>query len=288
MPHQYVWRKQASDAWLHAREADLLTRFKRRVAFIERPGRKRVTVETYCATRREAAWLAKEFGGSLRRSPRTISRARSKQIKIGGRLVVTDRRVRSAFAGRPQLVIPAAGAFGTGEHTTTAMCLRLIEKATRRWPDSWRMLDAGTGSGILALAARRFGARDVIAIDNDPRAIAIARNNARLNRVRGIRFEITDAKKPITVGKVDLIAANLFSDLLIAAIPHWHSHLKPQGKLILSGILRSQERGVIRALRREAISVEEIRRREKWVAIMATNSRTRLRRVRQPTHRIRI
>ena len=252
-----------------AHETDLLVRFEQRVAFIERPGRKQRTVEVYRTTRREAAGLAKEFAGSFRRSPTIISSARSKPIKIGCRLLLTDKRMRSPFARRDQLIIPASGAFGTGEHATTAMCLRLIEKVTRRWPDGWHMLDAGTGSGILALAARRFGAHNVIAIDNDPRAIAVARSNARLNQVRGIQFEITDAKKPIAAGKVDLIAANLFSELLIAAIPHWHARLKPQGILILSGILRSQEPDVIRALRKHTISVEEIGRRGKWVAILA-------------------
>jgi ribosomal protein L11 methyltransferase len=269
MRHQYLWRKQASDAWMRAHETDLLTRFEQRVAFIERPGRKQTIVEICCATRREGVGVAKEFGGSLRRSPRMISSGHSKPIKIGARLVITDKRRRSQFAGRCQLVIPASGAFGTGEHATSAMCLRLMEKVTRRWPDGWRMLDAGTGSGILALAAKHFGAGSVIAVDNDPHAIAIAKINARSNRVAGIQFAIADAKKPITPRKIDMIAANLFSELLIAAISHWGPRLKPEGILILSGILRSQERGVIRTLRKQAISVDEIRRRGKWIAILA-------------------
>jgi ribosomal protein L11 methyltransferase len=269
MRHQYLWRRQASDGWRDAHETDLLTRFEQRVAFIERPGRKQTTVEIYCMTRREAVGVAKEFGGNFRPSPRIISSVRSKPIKIGGRLVITDKRKRSQFADRCQLVIPASGAFGTGEHATTAMCLRLMEGVTRRWPDGWRMLDVGTGSGILALAGRLFGAGSVIAVDNDPHAIAIAKNNACSNRVGGIQFAIADANKRITPGQIDMVAANLFSELLIAGIPHWRSRLKPEGILILSGILRSQERGVISALRKQAISVEEIRRRGKWVAILA-------------------
>ena len=133
------------------------------------------------------------------------------------------------------------------------------------------MLDAGTGSGILALAARCFGATRVRAIDIDPRAIAIAKSNARLNRIRGIRFEVADATKLNVRGKIDVVAANLFSELLITAIPRWEKQLHSKGTLILSGILRSQEASVVRALRGQEIAVKEIRRRGKWVAMMATN-----------------
>jgi ribosomal protein L11 methyltransferase len=135
------------------------------------------------------------------------------------------------------------------------------------------MLDVGTGSGILALAAKCFGADRVIAIDNDPRAIAIAKSNARSNRIHGIRFEIADAKKLNTRGKVDVIVANLFSELLIAAMPKWRARLKSGGILIASGVLRSQERGVVRALREQKIAIEEIRRRGKWIAIVARNQK---------------
>ena len=170
---------------------------------------------------------------------------------------------------RKHLIIPASAAFGTGEHATTAMCLRMLERVTQRWRDDWKMLDAGTGSGILALAAKCFGAKGVIGIDNDPRAIAIAKENARSNRINGIRFAIGDATKLKLDGKMDLIAANLFSEILIKAIPKWKRQLKANGIMILSGILRSQERDVVRALRRQQIAIKEIRRRGKWVAIMA-------------------
>ncbi len=246
----------------------MLELFAERVAIIERIGCERVIIEI-CATRGEVEKLTRNFGGTFKRVPRTLSFPRSKPLKVGTRLVITDGRSRAHWGSRRHLIIPAAGAFGTGEHATTAMCLRLIEKVTRRWRNDWIMLDAGTGSGILALAGRCLGAARVIAIDNDPRAIAIAKSNARLNRIRGIRFEIADAKKPDARGKVDLIVANLFSELLIAAIPIWKPRLKTGGILILSGILRDQQREVLRRPRKSNFAIQEIRQRGKWIALCA-------------------
>ena len=145
----------------------------------------------------------------------------------------------------------------------------MLERISRHWPDGWNMLDAGTGSGILALGARVLGAKAVIAIDSDPHAIAIAKSNARLNRIAGIKFKIADATKHRTSEKFDVITANLFSELLIRAIPLWRRRLKPTGVLILSGILRNQERDVIRSLEHSKFAMQEIRRRGKWIALLA-------------------
>ncbi len=150
------------------------------------------------------------------------------------------------------LIIPAGAAFGTGEHATTAMSLRLLERVTRGRPAGWRMLDAGTGSGILALAARRFGAGEVVAVDNDPRAIKTARANARSNHIRGLEFVVGDVRKQVR-GKFDLIAANLYSELLAAVLPRFRRGLREDGRLILSGVLRRQERGIARGLARERL-----------------------------------
>jgi ribosomal protein L11 methyltransferase len=273
MKIQYLWQRQATKEWWLAHETMLLAWYTERVAVIERPGRKRFAVEISCRTRREAAKLIRDFGGKSQRTPHITQNSCSKPIKIGARLVVTNRRSGTKFPSRKLLIIPAAGAFGTGEHATTAMCLRSMERVTRRWPPGWSMLDAGTGSGILALAAKCFGADHVTAIDNDPKAIAIAKSNARVNRIRGIRFEIADARSANTRGKVGVIAANLFSELLSAAIPKWRPRWKSGGILIVSGILRPQERGVVRALRKQKIAIEEIRRRGKWIAIVARNQK---------------
>jgi ribosomal protein L11 methyltransferase len=266
MRDRYIWRKQAGPAWLREHETELHARFAERLALIEQPRRKRTTVEISFATGRDAAKLRKRFGGRVVPIPRKFPLPVSKPVKIGARLIITN--VGGASMPR-RLIIPAAGAFGTGEHATTAMCLRMLERISRNRSDTWTMLDAGTGSGILALAANLFGARNVIAIDSDPRAVAIARGNARLNRIDNVLFKVADVTKYKPPRRLDVIAANLFSELLIKAIPRWQRALTEKGFLIVSGILRAQEQDVVRALRKSGFTAQEIRRRGKWIAILA-------------------
>src|SRR5205814_5565740 len=203
------------------------------------------------------------FGGTIEKLPRDwlkkFSRAQKlKPIKIGKRLVIIRSGGfpaavygKSAAGKTPFLVIPAGTAFGTGEHPTTAMSLRLLERCTRPWgaqaaslrssaacrrtlfkegsagsrtqqagslrsPEPERtLLDLGTGTGILALAAARFGAKRVIAIDDDPVAIATARANARRNKLDNIDFRVADVRRWLFSPRIEIITANLFSELLI-------------------------------------------------------------------------
>src|SRR5213079_3237252 len=111
--------------------------------------------------------------------------------------------------------------------------LRLLEKLTRRWKAGWSIIDLGTGSGILALAAKRFGATRVIGIDNDPIAISTAKENARLNQINDVQFRVGDVRCWKFQAKIDIFTANLFSELLIEILPR----LKRARWLILSGIL---------------------------------------------------
>ena len=184
-------------------------------------------------------------------------------------------RVRAGQAwsrrkGPSYLVVPAGMAFGTGNHATTAMSLRLLEEVSRKLKPGWSIVDLGTGSGILALAAKRFGAGRVIGIDNDSHAIAAARENARMNRIDNINFKIGDVRRRKFPGRIDIVTANLFSELLIEILPK----LKAARRLILSGILRSQERDVLRALRANKIDIVEVRRRGKWIAILTGGTRS--------------
>ena len=162
-------------------------------------------------------------------------------------------------------MIPAGAAFGTGEHVTTAMPLRLLDRLTRTWKPGWSLVDLGTGSGILALAAARFGASRVLGIDLDPTAIATAKTNARLNKIDNVDFRVCDVRRWKPARKVDIVTANLFSELLIEIFPK----LKRSEWLILSGVLRAQETQLARALRRNKIDIVELRRRGKWIAILA-------------------
>lgn len=276
----YRWRRFASSQWLMCHEASLQEQTNYGLAVIQSLNRKQLRLEVSSSSRQMVESLLARFDGEIERLPRNwrdrfAARAKIKPLRIGTRLTIRSNRDsnRGKTQTARQLIIPAGGAFGTGEHPTTAMCLRLIERVSRPWPEGWRMIDAGTGSGILALAGNCFGARNVVAIDNDPKAIALAKANARANRIDGVRFQIADAVKLKTKTNFDLIVANLFSELLIAAFPIWKDRLRPTGFLIISGVLRGQERQVIRALQKNKVAADEIRRRGKWVAILARHQK---------------
>jgi ribosomal protein L11 methyltransferase len=151
------------------------------------------------------------------------------------------------------------------------MSLRLLEEITREMKCGWSMADLGTGSGILALAARRLGAKRVVAIDNDPWAISTAKGNARANGIEKVTFRVADARGWRPPGKMEVIVANLFSQLLVATLPTIRRYAAPWSRLILSGILRPQEAEVIHALKNNKFRVKEVRRRGKWIAILAAS-----------------
>src|SRR5439155_5560024 len=278
----FVWRKRASAVWLAANEAVLRKISAKRLAIISTPDRTTAVAEMAGSSRRDLEKIRSRFGGTIVKFPRdwltTFSRAQTtKPIKIGKRLIIyrsvtSKNRIRNR---NKTLLIPAGAAFGTGEHTTTAMSLRLLELTTRAWgahaprstpgrvrsPDKqWTLLDLGTGTGILALAAKRLGAAKVIAIDYDPIAIATAKENARRNKIDNIDFRVVDLQRWKFPRQIDIIAANLFSELLIEILPK----LKRARYLILSGILREQEAQLFCALQRNKIAIVEARRRGKW------------------------
>src|SRR5215469_7767217 len=99
------------------------------------------------------------------------------------------------------------------------MSLRFLEQLTRCWNAGWSLQDLGTGTGILAPAAKRFGARRIVGIDNDPSAISTAKSNARLNKIRGAIFQLGDVRKWKSIENTDVITANLYGDLLIEILP---------------------------------------------------------------------
>ena len=148
---------------------------------------------------------------------------------------------------------------------TTAMSLRFLEQLTRCWNPGWSLTDLGTGSGILALAARCLGAGHARGVDNDPAAISVAKSNARLNKIRGVSFQLCDVDKWNPAQQTDVITANLYSDLIIEILPK----LRNGAWLILSGILRSQQSELVHALQRNKLDVISLKHRGKWVAILA-------------------
>jgi ribosomal protein L11 methyltransferase len=269
----YLWRKTAGPCWLRAREERLQARARGALAIIARPGRRRVQIEIACTSRNESRKLVQEFGGSakkLRRDwlKRFAHKEKPKPLRIGKRLmVVRSPTKREAGRSPHSLIVPAGAAFGTGEHATTAMSLRLLEEVTRGTEPKF-VVDLGTGSGILALAAKCFGARRVVGIDVDPTAISTAKASAHLNKIDNIDFQLGDVRRWKPAGAIEIVTANLSSELLIEILPK----LKRSNWLMLSGVLRAQEKEFVRALRRHKIEIVEVRRRGKWIAVLAKSS----------------
>ena len=133
----YLWRKTAGPRWLSAREEGLQARARGTLATIARPGRRRVQIEIACTSRNESRKLVQEFGGrakKLRRDwlKRFAYKEKPKPLRIGKRLVVVRSPTKREAGSFPHsLIVPAGAAFGTGEHATTAMLLRLLEEVTR-------------------------------------------------------------------------------------------------------------------------------------------------------------
>jgi ribosomal protein L11 methyltransferase len=135
------------------------------------------------------------------------------------------------------------------------------------------MLDLGTGSGILALAARLLGARRVDAFDSDPHAVRIAKRNAALNEIRGVAFKKKDVTLWAPASKWDLVTANLFSEVLIGGAPAIARAVKPGGWFIFSGVMRHQEKECAAAFVKEGFEIKQVIRKGKWVTTLAQKSK---------------
>jgi ribosomal protein L11 methyltransferase len=161
---------------------------------------------------------------------------------------------RSEASGLQPLtvIIEPSMAFGTGHHATTQLCLGALQ--TLNDVNAF-VLDVGTGSGILAITARRLGARRALGIDNDPDAIRCAGENLRLNRgVDGVAFHTADLtstwdvlRQETGVPAADVVTANLTGSLLIRSAPALLAALAPGGTLIVSGLLEGERNEVVAA-----------------------------------------
>ncbi len=166
---------------------------------------------------------------------------------------------------RINLVIDPGMAFGTGHHETTRSCLVLMENHA---PETAKknFLDLGTGTGILAIAARKLGYGHVVGIDTDILAIDAARENIIINNVPDV--EIRDDRLDELHETFDVIAANLISGALVLLAPALFARMNPGGIAILSGILIGQEEEVTLAMERAGLRFRKTYRDGKWVSLV--------------------
>lgn len=140
------------------------------------------------------------------------------------------------FRRRRVITIEPGMAFGTGAHATTRSCLEFLEEIAGRLPAGFTALDVGTGSGILAIALAQLGAGKVLAIDHDPIAVRIARENVRANLAgRGVR--VSGAKIHSVKQIFDVVAANLTTETILGLAGELERKVRPRGFLVLSGVL---------------------------------------------------
>ena len=171
-------------------------------------------------------------------------------------------------AGNEDLVIEIdpGMAFGTGDHETTLMCLKLLEKYME--PKDL-VFDVGCGSGILGIAAGRLGAKRVLCLDLDGDAVKVARDNVKINDLEEI---IKVLKCNLLNGieeKADVIIANIIADVIISFSPRAFSSLEPRGIFISSGIIKDRKKDVVLQLERQGFTIKEIMDMGEWCAIVA-------------------
>jgi ribosomal protein L11 methyltransferase len=139
--------------------------------------------------------------------------------------------------GAAEVVLDPGMAFGTGTHPTTALCLAAIDALLALRPGA-SLLDVGTGSGLLAIAAAKLGARRAAGTENDPVALRVAGENAARN---GVALELHLAPPEEVPGRFDVVVANILANTLVELAPALAVKLAPGGALLLSGILAGQE-----------------------------------------------
>jgi ribosomal protein L11 methyltransferase len=162
--------------------------------------------------------------------------------------------------GAAEIVLDPGMAFGTGSHPTTALCLAAIDAFLGRRPGA-SVLDVGTGSGLLAIAARRLGAPRVAANDVDPVALAVAAENAARN---GVELDLTLDPPAAIPGAFDLVVANILANVLVELAPELARRAAPGGEVVLAGILVPQEEEVARAFVAEGLAPLPGERSGEW------------------------
>lgn len=280
----FVWSKLSASKWSDAWEERFSGMTDATLVISSIPGRDTIRLEAYCTTQKRANAVQKEFGGSVRKLKQQNWAALSAQnpppVKVRETFVICTARTdaemtkaKKTFPNREIIGVPADMAFGTGHHATTATVLRLLvdhAKPLQAAGKKWSMADMGCGSGILAIAAAKLGSTRVWGCDYDPAAVRISKENAERNDTLGVKFSKVDVLKWEPKQTWDIVAANIFHDVLEAAFPQLLRSVAPGGILMLSGILRTQAKDCLAAGKKAGFLVEKVITRGKWVTALGT------------------
>ncbi len=213
-------------------------------------------VSVYGLKRSEALAIQKRWKGEFRKT--VIPKPHAFILRLGKRLVVQSKKPRT----KNGLWIPPEMAFGTGDHPTTEMILREMARI-QRW-DLHTVLDVGTGTGILALAARRWGSLKVAGVDFDPIAIRTAKRNELRNfSASKIQWKVGGVES-LKTREHSIVVANLYGELLRKNAKQLAASIAPGGKLLVSGIFRGDEGPIQKAFERQKLIMRRLRSSGKW------------------------
>ncbi len=190
-------------------------------------------------------------------------------LALGERFYVSPSWQTPPKTGRFVLRIDPEQAFGTGSHDTTRVCLEFIEKCAA---PGMRVIDAGTGTGILAMAAAAVGCESVLGIEIDPVAAACARENVSRNGLDGRVEVLTCSLSDARPGGADLVIANLSLSILVRHLRRLTTWVVPRGALILSGVLVSEVEGLMKRLPSHMEPVRYYTAGE-WATLLARSTR---------------
>jgi ribosomal protein L11 methyltransferase len=215
-------------------------------------------------------------GGAIEVSTRTLPEVNWDEVwkqhfkprRVGKRFLVRPTwEPASEDSGVLEIVLDPGQAFGTGDHPTIRMCLELMESAGM---EGASVCDVGCGSGILSIAARKLGAASVVAIDIEPISVDVALQNARLN---GVSIEARVGEGIGTPeAPYDVIVSNIISAILIRLARDVRAAIRPDGRWIVSGIIRANWDDVLAASSRAGFDLDEMREEDGWVAARFTAS----------------
>ena len=247
----------------------------------------RLNIDVYTESQEEALVLAACYGGKTE-EVQTVDWVAATAPENTPPLIIRDRLVISAsdepsvledlqqrYPGRIILTFPAERAFGTGNHATTSTCLRMLCDEAKGRKEAWTLTDIGCGTGVLALAGLRLGAKHAISFDFDPIAVDVARHNIERNGGAD-NLELFQADvfewAPAPGEQADIVLANLFSTVLQKAFPRLVAAMKPSGILIISGILNTQKDETLDAVRAAGLKVLKVVSRGKWTTAKLTQA----------------
>lgn len=198
-----------------------------------------------------------------------------RQFAIDDLLVIPSwEEVKEEYKGKKLLHIDPGTAFGTGMHETTQLCIRQIKKFVTK---DTRLLDVGTGSGILGIVSLLYGGKSVVGTDLDPCAVEAVAENLEANRISGEAFTMMigniitekEIQDRVGYGDYDIAVANILAEVLVPLTPVIVNHLKQGGIYITSGIIAEKEQLVVETVKQAGLTLVEVTRQGEWVSVTA-------------------